>query len=327
MKPLTSRLIESGRQSGFCLLIVLALLPCPGCNAPVDTGKVATNDHPQNQSSQATERRVDSNPSMPATQDKQVGEEPAATTSGPPSALDAAVKGLNQPCAEDGEAESGEAGASQPVAPDEALLPLIDKDWIRLHPQYEVWLDTRNKQVIVGGRVCFRDGPLEMFACPRHTKEHESIVSTMSNGEIVHVGLLATGAVPGKPVQWDPGFVAASGPVVHVTVVWTEDGERREIRAQELITDMVHNTPMQQEFVYCGSGEWRDPDNPSYREFWADSGDLICVSNFSTALMDVQIESSSAEGGLMFHANPDKIPGLGTPVLLFLKPELDETRK
>ena len=48
---------------------------------------------------------------------------------------------------------------------------------IRLDPKAEVWVDAKRKRVIVGGQICLRQGLLEMFACPRGTKEHESIVS------------------------------------------------------------------------------------------------------------------------------------------------------
>ncbi len=327
MKPLTflatvigplTRLRIAIPITATCLGLALA-----GCNSAIDSNIGVSPMQSQQEQQETTPVEKVSSDVPPINQIPALN--PPKKIPGNPakSALDDAVQRINDaPISDSGDPTQENTGATaEIIPPHDELLPLIEKDWVRLHPQFEVWLDNTNKQVIVGGRICFRNGPLEMFACPHRTKEHESIVSTVSNGEIVHVGLLATGATPGKPVQWDPDFVAASGPVVHITVVWTEDGTRKEVRAQEMITDMVTNEPLRHEFVYCGSGEWRDPENPSYREFWADSGDLICVSNFSTALMDLQIESSSAQGGLMFHANPDKIPELGKPVLLMLQPE------
>ncbi len=249
-----------------------------------------------------------------------VRQETPDTTPQPSSALDQAIETVtNQPEV----VPLAETGI-EPAEPHEELRPLIQADWVRLHPGYEVWLDMPNKQVVVGGRVCFRDGPLEMFACPMHTKEHESIIATVSDAEIVHTGLLAVGAIPGKPFQWDPQYVPASGPVVHINVAWTDDGQRQEIRAQEMVRDVVNNEPLQHDWVFCGSGEWRDPENPEIREYFANGGDMICVTNFSTAMLDLQIESSSMQEGLRYHANPEKIPELGKPVLLFLKPEPGE---
>lgn len=331
MKPLTTRSIVPGRwsyfQNVFWLTTISFALVAAGCDSVGDSS-VRVSVKQEGQAPQETKPAQKQSPDSTPVQET-TGKSPQENKKGSEgtSALDKAVQSITDAPTTDPDDQKIDGAAPEVIPPHDELLPLIEKDWVRLHPQYEVWLDGKNKQVIVGGRICFRNGPLEMFACPFRTKEHESIVSTVSNGEIVHVGLLATGAIPGKPVQWNPDFVAASGPVVHITAVWTEDGTRKEVRAQQMIIDVVKNEPLQHDFVYCGSGEWRDPDNPSYREFWADSGDLICVSNFTTALMDLQIESSNAGDGLMFHANPDMIPELGKPVLLILKPEIAEQAK
>ena len=60
---------------------------------------------------------------------------------------------------------------------------------------------------MVGGKICFRQGLLEMFACPEGTKEHESIVAVKSKAFLVHTALLAVGAEVGKPVQYEPHYV------------------------------------------------------------------------------------------------------------------------
>lgn len=333
MKPLTTGAAVIGPVIHWRIAIPIAVINVGLAVAGCDTASETNMKLSQQQQQQGNEetKPAENEGLAPSRINKNTVQEPQEKTPAnlSPSALDEAVRKINDAPVSDSRDPShlNSSESAEVTPPHPELSPLIEKDWVRLHPQFEVWLDNKNKQVIVGGRICFRDGPLEMFACPQRTKEHESIVSTVSNGEIVHVGLLATGAVPGTPVRWDPDFIAASGPVVNVTVVWTEDGIRKEVRAQEMITNMVTEKPLSHEFVYCGSGEWRDPENPSYREFWADSGDLICVSNFTTALMDLQIESTNAMGGLMFHANPEKIPELGKPVLLFLKPELPEKQK
>ena len=71
---------------------------------------------------------------------------------------------------------------------------------VKLSKTGDVWLDTKRKAVVVDGQVCLREGQLEMFACPKGTKEHESIISLNSKAEEVHAGLLAAGAKPGSPV-------------------------------------------------------------------------------------------------------------------------------
>jgi hypothetical protein len=53
---------------------------------------------------------------------------------------------------------------------------------------------------------------------------------------------------------------------------------------------------------------------------------MICVSNFSTALMDLPIESSDSNSSLQFEAFTEKIPPVGTFVRLMLVP-LPEDKK
>ena len=52
----------------------------------------------------------------------------------------------------------------------------------------------------------------------------------------------------------------------------------------------------------------------------ANSGDLICVSNFNTATLDLPVESSQANASLLFTAFTERIPPHGTKVRLVLIP-------
>ena len=72
-------------------------------------------------------------------------------------------------------------------------------------------------------------------------------------------------------------------------------------------------------WVFAGSVFWKVPQDGS--EFYqADSGDMICVSNFSTAMMDVPIASSAQANELMYIPYTDRIPERGMPVRLVLVP-------
>ena len=59
----------------------------------------------------------------------------------------------------------------------------------------------------------------------------------------------------------------------------------------------------------------------------AESGDFICVSNFTTAMLDIPVESSQSNEGLLFEADTKKIPPLGTPIRMVLTPKLEEKKK
>ena len=73
---------------------------------------------------------------------------------------------------------------------------------------------------------------------------------------------------------------------------------------------------MKADWVFAGSGFSID-ETTGEKYYHAESGDLICVANFPTAIIDISIASSSSgEGNLLFEANQDKIPPRGTPVTI-----------
>jgi hypothetical protein len=192
----------------------------------------------------------------------------------------------------------------------------------RLDPEFDVWLDEKQRAVIVDGNISLREGMLEMFACPRGTKEHESIVSANTRVYLVHAGLVGLGVDPGTPVEFVPAYKPPTGPQIEVLVQWIdEDGNEQTIRAQELIKDIRTEKAMTHPFVFAGSLFWKDPDTG--REYYlAEQGDFICVSNFGTAMLDIPVESSQSLDQLAFAAFTERIPPLGTPVRLILKPNV-----
>lgn len=192
---------------------------------------------------------------------------------------------------------------------------------VRLAKDYDIWLDSKNKHVVVDGTVVLREGLLEMFACPKQTKEHESIVAVNCKAQFIHAGLIALGAEPGRPVTFDPEYKPASGPIVDVWVLWKDDQGNHKAPAQDWIQQAKSGKKMEYPFVFAGSGF--HVDEVSGEKFYlADGGDMICVSNFTTAMLDVPVASPQDNSGLVFKAFTEKIPALGTPVRLVLAPQL-----
>lgn len=191
----------------------------------------------------------------------------------------------------------------------------------------EVWVDAEKKVVYVDGYVSLREGYLEMFACLEGTKEHESVVAVRSSAATVHAALLSIGAKPGHPVQYRPKFKPPAGDVINVDLLWLDQkGKVQKGRAQDWIRDARTKKPMKQNWVFAGSGFYTDPDTGK-RYYMAEAGDFICVSNFATATLDVPIESTASTDGLLFEANPDRTPELGTPVRLVLSVKKKEAEK
>lgn len=192
----------------------------------------------------------------------------------------------------------------------------------RLSPKFDVWLDAKRGAVLVDGQVSLRRGMLEMFACIRNTKEHESVVTADTQAFLVHAGLLRLGAEPGHPAQFVPEFKPPTGTEIDITVEWRDaDGKLQTAKAQDWIRDLKTGKAMTYPFVFAGSRFWTDAETGK-QYYQAEGGDFICVSNFGTASLDIPVESSQSNDALEFEAFTERIPPLGTPVRLVLKPVL-----
>ena len=78
--------------------------------------------------------------------------------------------------------------------------------------------------------------------------------------------------------------------------------------------------PMKAHWVFGGSRFFVDKKTGE-KFYQAEGGDLICVANFPTAMMDVAIQSSaSGEQSLLFEADRKHIPPLETAVTIELVP-------
>jgi hypothetical protein len=191
---------------------------------------------------------------------------------------------------------------------------------VKLSETNDVWLDKKRNAVVVDGQVCLRAGQLEMFACPKGTKEHESVVSLNCLAQEVHAGLLAVGAAAGSPVRYDPEYKPATGQIVDVYVLWRDEaGAKQQVRAQQWVRDFKTKQVLRHDWVFAGSGFWKN-EATGQEHYKANGGDLICVSNFPTAMLDLPIKSSDENESLMYEASTEQIPAKGTKVRVVLIP-------
>jgi len=205
-------------------------------------------------------------------------------------------------------------------APAAKIIKIEDKELKQLDPTCDVWIDAKQKLLVLDGQVCLRDGFLEMFACLKNTKEHEALLAVKTQAFVVHAGLLAIGAQPGKPAAFRPTYQPATGQEIEIYVLWTDDkGTAHQATAQSWIRDTKTKKAMTQSWVFAGSSFWVDDDNK--RHYRAESGDFICVSNFPSAMLDLPIESSDKNDDLSFEAFTERIPAKGTKVRIVLIPK------
>jgi hypothetical protein len=325
--PLTQReeILKLMRFLRCCCLPLAALFLFPGCGDPSepspspqkskvvqpsssDDSNQALDSRPPE--TEFVERDVRHAPVLDAFKNESVG---GTDSPMPPPPVEAGEQPDVIPDFETKGDDEGNLDDDQIASP----LPEIEETWQRLSPNQELWIDVENKIVIVGGRITLRAGLLEMFACPRNSKEHESVIATNARPELVHAALLALDIEPGSPAKFDPEFEPARGPELEIMVRFLREGNLEEVRSQEMIRYVRNKKPFEYPWIFAGS-EFVDDWNSDRKLYAANYGSFVCVSNFPDAMIDIPAQSSQDLANLLFEANTDLIPPLGTRVLLLL---------
>jgi hypothetical protein len=186
-----------------------------------------------------------------------------------------------------------------------------------------VWLEVQGdrRRVLIAATVCLRQGQLEQLLCRKQTKEHEAILSADLDARDIHTALLAAGAKPGSTVRYEPKFQPPTGTRIKVSLEYTDKGKVVTVPAQKWVREMTTKKDLGYDWVFAGSVFVPDPDNKDRPPFYgANSGDVICVSNFEMALLDLPINSPKDNSELAFEAHTERIPPLDTKVTIILEP-------
>lgn len=201
--------------------------------------------------------------------------------------------------------------ATDPFKPDPA--------WKALDESKSIWFDPSNKRLVVRAKVACREGFLEHLLCRENTKEHEAILASPALPRMIHAGLLLTGAKVGHPVKFRPKFEPPAGTSIAIALEWIEGGKTRKADAKTWIKDEKSGKTLLQDWVFAGSSTFEDPETKQTL-YAADGGDVITVSNFPSALLDLPFASSADDANRSFVANDKNIPAKGTWVTMYLNP-------
>ena len=168
--------------------------------------------------------------------------------------------------------------------------------------------------MLVDAHVCLRKGQLEQFLTRKRTKEHEAILAAEVDARHIHVALQTARAEPGSPVKFLPKYQPARGTVVKVFIEYQDEQQRtRRVPAQQWIRSIKTGKDMPHDWVFAGSLLLPDPLDATKPPFYAaNEGDVICLSNFETAMLDLPIMSSQEDNDLFFEAHTDRIPPVET---------------
>jgi hypothetical protein len=192
-----------------------------------------------------------------------------------------------------------------------------------------VFLEVQGKtrRVVINGVVVLREGPLELLVTIKGKKEHEAILAADVDARNVHKALLAAGAEVGAPCRYQPKYVPATGAPIKITLQYEDKGKQVRVAANEWVRDSKSKKALASDWVFAGSKLVANPfDSEKPKIYLANEGDLICVSNFEDALLDLPINSSKNNDDLSFEANTKLIPEKETKVSIILEPILDQKK-
>lgn len=204
-----------------------------------------------------------------------------------------------------------------------------------------VKINLEERCVDVESRVCLKDGMLELIACTKDSKEHESIIMIEAKPSHVHTALLLIGAKPGNPAMQEAinpemtrfRHTPPSGNPVDVFLVFKDaEGKQIERPINEFIKAADHEdgtgAPASPEagkkfpthtFLFAGSilaGEGEGP-----RQYLCDlNGNVISLSTFGDELLCLPDIHEHANGSLIWGVDGDQLPELDSKVTLRLRP-------
>jgi hypothetical protein len=191
-------------------------------------------------------------------------------------------------------------------------------------------LPDKKRRVLIEATVCLREGQLEQLLCRNQTKEHESILTAAVDARDIHKALLLAGAEKGAPVQFTPKFKPASGTTIKVTLRYEEKGKDGKTKTmvvpgREWVRNVNTKKDLDTDWVFAGSRFIKNELDPTRADIYlANEGDLLCLCNMESALMDLPIASPKALADRVYEANTDRVPPKDTKVTVILEPVLEK---
>lgn len=212
-------------------------------------------------------------------------------------------------------------------------------------------IDRERRSVDVEASICLEEGYLELIACTKDSKEHESLVVIEALPVHIHTALLLLGARNGNPAmrralneeetRWVD--LPPQGDLIEVSLKF-EDSEGKMI--ERPISDFIARSDEHADdpaaadaddaaaarfsntFIFAGSHLSTQESGP--RKYLADlSGNVISIASFGDELLCLPDFQSHENGALVWRVDSTHLPKLGTKVTLRLsikkKPEAQPT--
>ena len=200
-------------------------------------------------------------------------------------------------------------------------------------------INFQDRFVDVDSLVRLDEGTLELIACTKGSKEHESIVAIEAKAMHIHASLLLLGARPGNPAMQKPvnkektrwvhlepagdpvgvslAFKDKKGKLVERPIsdfVASSDGEFDKPKADE------KKARFPDTFLFAGS--LLIGDGAGRRKYMSDvNGNVISISTFGDELLCLPGIHGQQDGSLPWRVDATKLPKVGSKVMLRLRPK------
>jgi hypothetical protein len=193
---------------------------------------------------------------------------------------------------------------------------------VTVGPNVFLEIEGKQRRVIVSSIVVLPEGQLEGLLTRTMAKEHEYILASDSDARHIHLALTTAGAKHGSPVVLGPKYVPASGTPIKVLLRYKKDGKTVTVPASDWVREAKSKKALDKNWVFAGSRFVPNDDPTKPPIYLANHGDLICLCNIETAMLDLPIKSPKKFDSRMYEANTDRIPAKGTAVEVILEPVL-----
>jgi len=175
-----------------------------------------------------------------------------------------------------------------------------------------VFLEKAKREVYMNGSVNMNSGMIEVLACGRKGKLHESVLVLDVVPHDLQVALLLLGLDHTKVEYNTDGTQVTDGDEVEVLVSWENDGKQVSVRGAELLFNLQTEKVLKKaRWIFIGS---QLVDST----FMADIEEsLITTYHDPNSIIDSASEGANNDDLLV--ANEALIPAIGTPVKVTLK--------
>lgn len=193
-------------------------------------------------------------------------------------------------------------------------LALGEAKRVTVGPNVVLEIEGKNRRVIVQTKVVLRKGPLEGLLTRAKKKEHEYILAGDFDARHLHTALIGAGGKPGAPVSFEPKFKPPSGTKVQIQLRYKKGDKTITDSARDWIKHHKTGKPLDTDWVFGGSRLIPNPEGKGPDYYLANHGDIVCLVNMDSAMLDLPSMSPKAFEDRIYEPNPDKVPPEGTAV-------------